>query len=63
MVKRISSPAIQFKGKGWYINDYAKKSASPAGSAPEPKSEAKAEGKAEAKTDASAAPKADKPSS
>jgi putative FmdB family regulatory protein len=24
----LSSPAIQFKGSGWYINDYAKKSGS-----------------------------------
>lgn len=27
----ISSPAIQFKGSGWYITDYAKKSGSDAG--------------------------------
>ena len=26
--KLISSPAIQFKGSGWYITDYAKKSSS-----------------------------------
>jgi putative FmdB family regulatory protein len=25
VVKRTSSPAIQFKGSGWYITDYAKK--------------------------------------
>ena len=25
--KLVSSPAIQFKGSGWYINDYAKKGA------------------------------------
>jgi putative FmdB family regulatory protein len=25
LVKLISSPAIQFKGNGWYITDYAKK--------------------------------------
>lgn len=25
--KLISPPAIQFKGKGWYITDYAKKTA------------------------------------
>jgi len=25
--KLLSSPAIQFKGSGWYINDYAKKGA------------------------------------
>ena len=23
----ISAPAVQFKGSGWYVNDYAKKSA------------------------------------
>ena len=36
--KLISSPAIQFKGAGWYITDYAKKdstSATKAGSAKE----------------------------
>jgi putative FmdB family regulatory protein len=27
----ISSPAIQFKGSGWYITDYAKKSGTDAG--------------------------------
>src|SRR4029079_11345186 len=29
--KLLSSPAIQFKGSGWYINDYAKKSGTDAG--------------------------------
>ncbi len=28
----ISSPAIQFKGSGWYVTDYARKSSTPAGS-------------------------------
>ena len=28
--KLISSPAIQFKGSGWYITDYAKKSSADA---------------------------------
>ena len=31
--KLISSPAIQFKGSGWYITDYAKKSGSDTGQA------------------------------
>ncbi|WP_396624965.1 FmdB family zinc ribbon protein [Luteitalea sp.] len=31
--KLLSSPAIQFKGSGWYITDYAKKSGTAAGSA------------------------------
>ena len=30
--KLLSSPAIQFKGSGWYITDYAKKSPSESGS-------------------------------
>jgi putative FmdB family regulatory protein len=29
--KLLSSPAIQFKGSGWYITDYAKKSSDGAG--------------------------------
>ncbi len=28
----ISAPAVQFKGTGWYVTDYAKKSASPGSS-------------------------------
>lgn len=39
--KLISSPAIQFKGSGWYITDYAKKSS--------PHEEAKPKDKAPAK--------------
>jgi putative FmdB family regulatory protein len=31
--KLMSSPAIQFKGSGWYVTDYAKKSGSEARSA------------------------------
>ena len=29
--KLLSSPAIQFKGSGWYITDYAKKSTNDSG--------------------------------
>jgi putative FmdB family regulatory protein len=29
----ISAPAVQFKGSGWYVTDYAKKSSSPGSSA------------------------------
>ncbi len=28
----ISAPALQFKGAGWYVNDYAKKSSGTSGS-------------------------------
>ena len=31
--KLLSSPAIQFKGSGWYITDYAKKSTGDGGAA------------------------------
>ena len=43
--KLMSSPAIQFKGSGWYITDYAKKDSAPAKS--DSKTETKAEGKSE----------------
>ena len=59
--KLLSSPAIQFKGSGWYITDYAKKSNTPAAevksdsrgeSGTAPKADTKAETKSEAKADA-----------
>jgi putative FmdB family regulatory protein len=30
MKKLVSSPAIQFKGSGWYVTDYAHKNGAPA---------------------------------
>ena len=61
--KLLSSPAIQFKGSGWYITDYARKSDSapgtPASSSSETKSEAKTETKAETKTETKTEKKAD----
>ena len=40
--KLVSSPAIQFKGSGWYINDYAKKGTiDPSTTAPAAKSDDK----------------------
>ena len=38
LVKKIHAPAIQFKGSGFYITDYAKKSSPPATSEPVKKS-------------------------
>ena len=35
----ISAPAVQFKGSGWYVTDYAKKSGSGSSSKPETKSD------------------------
>jgi putative FmdB family regulatory protein len=64
--KLISSPAIQFKGSGWYITDYAKKSSTDAGqsgsgTAGSDKSEKsdKAESKSESKSDASSSSSTD----
>ena len=61
--RKISAPAIQFKGSGWYVTDYAKTTKSDKAeseSAPEAKTE-----KAEKKTKESSPAKktADKPSS
>lgn len=60
VAKLQSSPAFQFKGSGWYITDYARKSSSDAGSSTksetksETKSDAKSESKTETKTDSKA---------
>lgn len=43
--KLISSPAVQFKGSGWYVTDYGGKKG--AGSNSESKAESKSESKAE----------------
>lgn len=51
VAKRISSPAIQFKGSGWYITDYAKKDSVPAGH-PARDRKAGAEAPAETKSEA-----------
>jgi putative FmdB family regulatory protein len=64
-----SSPAIQFKGSGWYITDYAQKGKSDSGSASagkseksdksetktESKNESKGESKSESKSNTNAA--------
>ena len=42
----LSPPALQFKGSGWYVTDYAKSgSSSPANGSSESKSETKPESK------------------
>jgi len=58
----LSAPAVQFKGSGWYVTDYAKKSSSPGSSSPvnastdssSSKSETKSESKTESKPSAPA---------
>jgi putative FmdB family regulatory protein len=48
--KLVSSPAIQFKGNGWYITDYAKRNSPASESGPEPKAGSKPEPDAGKKT-------------
>jgi putative FmdB family regulatory protein len=56
--KLLSAPAIQFKGTGWYITDYAgKKPDSTPSSRADKTSETKAETKAETKPEAKPASK------
>jgi putative FmdB family regulatory protein len=45
----ISAPAVQFKGSGWYVTDYAKKSGASAGDGKESKKEDKSKGESSAK--------------
>ena len=47
--KLISSPAIQFKGKGWYVTDYAKSGTTEPSKADAATSEASADAKSDAK--------------
>lgn len=56
----ISAPAVQFKGSGWYVTDYAKKSGTSAssssgdGGGSESKAESKSESKSESKKESTA---------
>jgi len=66
VTKLVSSPAIQFKGSGFYITDYAKKNSpsetekkkadSPAGSSSGAQSESKPETKSDSSPSASTTP-------
>ena len=52
--KLLSSPAIQFKGTGWYITDYARSGKTDSASAPassDTKTDTKSESKPETKTE------------
>jgi putative FmdB family regulatory protein len=64
----ISAPAVQFKGSGWYVTDYAKKGAGSAGSSSASSSSEGESGAKEAKDskdtkDAKDTKKDDKPKS
>ena len=58
----ISAPAVQFKGSGWYVTDYAKKSHAPSSDSgsKDSKETKKEEKKPESTTKESTAKKADK---
>lgn len=67
--KLISTSALQFKGSGWYINDYAKggakkdggetKSDSKADTSTDTKAESKTESKSDSKTESKTESKSD----
>ena len=57
--KLISSPAIQFKGKGWYVTDYAKSGSAEPSKADAATSEASADAKSDAKKKGSSESKPD----
>ncbi len=56
----ISAPAVQFKGSGWYVTDYAKKSSGPAASDSKEKDKDSKETKKEEKKAEKAATKESK---
>jgi putative FmdB family regulatory protein len=60
--KRISAPAIQFKGSGWYVTDYAGKATKGEKSESEKASEAKSEKPDQTDKKSSSTKKNDKPS-
>ncbi len=47
----ISAPAVQFKGSGWYVTDYPKKSSGGSASSSDPSS--KSDSKSDSKNDSS----------
>ena len=49
----LSSPALQFKGSGWYVNDYAKSGRST------PKSDAAGESKSDSKSESTSESKSE----
>ena len=60
--KLISSPAIQFKGSGWYITDYARKAEKPDAAAKADGSKSASETPASSSSGEGSTPKASKES-
>jgi putative FmdB family regulatory protein len=62
----LTAPGLNFKGAGWYVNDYASKSSAPGGdseSKADSKAESKADSKSDSKSDSGTESKATKPAS
>jgi putative FmdB family regulatory protein len=55
----LTAPGLQFKGAGWYVNDYASKSSASSSSSSAPKVETPCGGSCGAACPAAAAAKAD----
>ena len=47
----LSAPAVQFKGSGWYVTDYAKKGSTPGSSSKKSEGDSKTESKPETKSE------------
>lgn len=52
VVQLMSAPAVQFKGTGWYVTDYARQGSSASGKNGGKPAESKSETKPESKTEA-----------
>jgi putative FmdB family regulatory protein len=50
VMRPLTAPAFQFKGTGWYVNDYASKSSS-SSSSDKPASESSSDSKTESKSE------------
>jgi putative FmdB family regulatory protein len=50
--KLISAPAVQFKGSGWYVTDYAGKKGASSGKSESKSESSSSEGKSESKSEA-----------
>jgi len=59
----VSAPAVQFKGSGWYVTDYAKKSSAPAASSSDSDSNSKDSKDSKDKKEAKESKKDEKPKS
>jgi putative FmdB family regulatory protein len=59
----LSAPAVQFKGSGWYVTDYAKKSSAPASESGSKETKKEDKPKAETSAKESSSAKKDKPKS